>query len=210
MLPGAKDKPEDLIAQGFVRALRARHLPVDAIVADADMDYYIEHRVIERLSADIIAPARAAGYGRIWLMGISLGGLGCVVYAREHPGEIEGLVLLAPFLGNRGLIVDVKRAGGFAAWQPGEISADDDERRLLAWLKSYRAGDASLPRIYLGYGADDRFAPASEMLAERLPARQVISILGGHDWVTWSALWERLLDRDLFSLGESVSQVAGP
>lgn len=208
MLPGAKDKPEDLIAQGFVRALRARRWPVDVIVADAHMDYYIEHKVIERLSADIIAPARVAGYARIWLMGISLGGLGSVAYAREHPGEIEGLVLLAPFLANRGLIAEVTRAGGLNAWQPGEIGIDDDERRLLAWLKSYCADAESLPRIYIGYGTDDRFAPASAMLAERLPARQVVSIPGGHDWATWSTLWDRLLDRDPFSLRETAARLA--
>lgn len=198
MLPGARDTPEDLVQHGFIRAVRERGLPVDVVAADAHMDYYIEQKVIERVAADIIEPARARGYSRIWLMGISLGGLGAMAYSRAHPADIEGVILLAPFLGTRGLIAEVVRAGGLNQWQPGEIKADDDERSLLAWLKSYRADAASLPGIYLGYGIDDRFAPASVLLAERLPARRVAALKGGHDWDTWMALWRELLDRGLF------------
>jgi pimeloyl-ACP methyl ester carboxylesterase len=199
MLPGARDTPQDLIAQGFVQAIRARHLPVDVALPDLHMDYYLEQKVIGRLSADVIAPARAQGYRRIWLMGISLGGLGSLAYAREHPAEIEGVILLAPFLANRGLIAEVTAAGGLDRWQPGEIKTDDDERALVTWLKNYRADDGTRSRIYLGYGAEDRFAPASELLAARLPADQLAVRPGGHDWDTWKALWNELLDRRPFS-----------
>ena len=201
MLPGARDTPQDLVRHGFVRAVRERGLPVDVIAADAHMDYYIEQQVIERLAADIITPARARGYSRIWLMGISLGGLGCMAYLRAHPAHIEGVILLAPFLGTRGLIAEVTRAGGLDRWQPGDIKPDDDERALMDWLKNYQADDASLPGIYLGYGTDDRFAPASELLAARLPAGQVATVKGGHNWDAWMALWNKLLDRGLFSTG---------
>ena len=199
MLPGARDTPQDFVAQGFVQAVRARHLPVDVALPDLHMDYYLEQKVIGRLSADVIAPARVQGYHRIWLMGISLGGLGSLVYTREHPAEIEGVILLAPFLGNRGLIAEVTAAGGLDRWQPGEIKEDDDERALVTWLKNYRADDGAQSRIYLGYGTEDRFAPASELLAARLPADQVAARPGGHDWATWNALWNELLDRDPFS-----------
>jgi pimeloyl-ACP methyl ester carboxylesterase len=202
MLPGAKARPQDLVQYGFVRALRERSLPVDVVAAEAHLGYYLERNFSAHLTQDIIAPARAENYRRIWLMGISLGGMGALMYAREHPRDIEGVILLAPFLGSRGTIAEIARAGGLAHWQPEGIEQDDDERQLLAWLKSNRPGAGVSPRIYLGYGTEDRFAAASVMLAGRLPVTQVVSIAGGHDWATWILLWQHMLDRDLFAGGK--------
>ncbi len=217
MLPGARDLPQDLVQQGFVRAIRARNLPVDVIAVDGHLGYYLEQQITSRLSDDIIAPARAKGYRRIWLAGISLGGMGSLLYARARPGEIEGLILLAPYLGNRGLVAQVTEAGGFAEWRPesallptpGDSFAD--EVAMLAWLKDYRHDVAGVPKIYLGYGANDRFAPASRLLAQRLPNERVEAIAGGHDWATWIALWNRLLDRGIFihRPGEADKTIAG-
>ena len=206
MLPSAKALPQDLMQYGFVRALRERSLPIDVVAVDAHLGYYLERSLSAHLTHDIIAPARARNYQRIWLMGISLGGMGSLIYTREHPADIEGVILLAPFLGARGTIAEVVRAGGLARWQPGAIKPDDDEHRLLAWIKAYQPAAAALPKIYLGYGTDDRFAAASKMLAERLPAAQVVTIPGGHDWATWIHLWQHLLDQDLFSGDKKVAR----
>jgi pimeloyl-ACP methyl ester carboxylesterase len=200
MLPGALDKPQDLVQRGFVQAVRERTLPLDVIVADAHTEYYLQHRVVERLALDIIEPARSTGYRHIWLMGISLGGLGSLSYLRAHSAHVEGVFLLAPFLGTRGLIAEVTRAGGLDGWLPGAVEPDDDERDLLAWLKSYRADDPTLPPIWLGYGREDRFAPASELLAPLLPPARVVTVSGGHDWDTWQTLWRQLLMRNLFAI----------
>ena len=199
MLPGARDRPLDLVENGFVQAIRDRGLPVDVAVVDAHMDYYLERSVSERLRRDVITPARAKGYAQIWLLGVSLGGMGSIAYARKYVADVEGVILLAPFLGARGLITEVVRAGGLNQWQPGELEPDDDERGLLAWLKQYRADSPELPAIYLGYGTDDRYARTSAMLAERLPAERVATVKGGHDWRTWIHLWKILLDKNLFS-----------
>lgn len=199
MLPGAKVRPQDLVQHGFVQALRARRLPVDVVAVEAHLGYYLERNLSEHLTRDIIAPARARNYRRIWLMGVSLGGMGALIHAREHPADIEGLILLAPFLAVRGTIAEVVRAGGLTRWQPGAIQADDDERRLLAWVKAYPPAAQSAPKIYLGYGTEDRYAAGSSLLAERLPPAQVMTIAGGHDWATWIRLWHDLLDQDLFS-----------
>ena len=202
MLPGATHKPEDFVRQGFIRALRQRKLPVDTVMVDAHLGYYLERNLVERLTEDVIVPARGRGYKRIWLMGISLGALGALIYACEHPEDIAGVVVLAPFLGVRGTIQEIVRAGGIDLWQPGAIVPQDDERFLLAWLKAYGAENPALPRIYLGYGTADRFIAASTMLANRLPPAHIVTTAGGHDWETWSALWEKFLDRDLFIDGE--------
>jgi len=199
MLPGATHVPEDLLQHGFVRALRERRLPVDAMLVDAHADYYLERSIGERLAKDVMLPARAAHYRQIWLMGISLGGMGALICARDHPAEIDGVILLAPYLANRGTIAELVRRGGLDAWQPGGINAEDGEQTLLAWLKAHCSGTPALPAIHLGYGTDDRFAAASEMLAQRLPAECVTATRGGHDWKTWARLWEHFLDHGLFS-----------
>ena len=163
------------------------------------------------LAADILGPARARNYRRIWLMGISLGAMGALTYTREHPADIEGVVLLAPFLATRGVVAEVVRAGGWAGWQPGLIEPADYEREMLAWLKEYRAAGAGFPALHLGYGTQDRFATTSELMAERLPAAHVVSAAGGHDWATWLAVWRQLLDRGILG-GDAIARLeaAGP
>jgi pimeloyl-ACP methyl ester carboxylesterase len=208
MLPSAKARPQDLVQYGFVRAVRERSLPIDVVAVEADLGDYLERSFNEHLTHDIIAPARAArNYQQIWLMGISLGGMGSLIYAREHPADIEGVILLAPFLGTRKIIAEIVHAGGLACWQPGVIKPDDDERGLLAWIKAYQPAAATLPKIYLGYGTADRFAEASKLLAERLPAAQVVTTSGSHDWASWIHLWRHLLDQDLFSGDKKVARM---
>jgi pimeloyl-ACP methyl ester carboxylesterase len=188
MLPGAGDRPEDLIEQGFVEALRERALPVDVAIVDAHMDYYLEASIVEHLDSDVIVPARSRRLDRLWLMGISLGGMGAVTYAREHVGAVEGMILIAPFFGTRGLIAEVERAGGLTRWCAADVH--DEERALVTWLKDYRADDPGLPKIFLGYGTEDRFLPASAMLAPRLPVGRVARVGGGHNWATWLEVME--------------------
>lgn len=199
MLPGATDLPESFLRYGFVRALRERQLPVDAVLADAHMDYYLQRNIGERIAHDAIIRTRTRDHRQIWVMGISLGGMGALIYARDYPAAIDGMVLLAPFLGNRGTIAGIARGGGLNLWQPDAGKPQDDEQALLAWIKAYRYDDPASPSIHLGYGTSDRFAAASELLAQRLPAAHVTAMPGGHDWDTWTRLWEGLLDRGLFA-----------
>ncbi len=194
MLPGAGDQAQDLVEQGFLGALRRRAIAADAWMADVPFDQYMDGSFAARLELDVLAPIRSHGRARIWMMGISLGGMAALSAARRHPGAIEGLILLAPFLGTRGRIAEVAAAGGLRKWLPGAVAPDDDELLVLSWLRDYQSGNPALPRIHLGYGSDDRYAPASELLAQELPPAHVVSVEGEHDWATWLKLWERLLD----------------
>jgi len=194
MLPGAGMKAQEFVEHGFVAALRARAIPVDVVIADAHADLYLDGSILERLRADVILPAMGRGYDALWMLGISLGGMGALGYAREHPRQIEGILLLAPFLGVPGMIAEVRRAGGLAHWQPGSV-AGDRERAVLAWLREPGPGP---PLLFLGYGRGDRFAAGHALLAERLPAARVVTEKGGHDWETWAKLWQQILDRQPF------------
>jgi pimeloyl-ACP methyl ester carboxylesterase len=197
MLPGAKNTPQQFLEHGFIRALRERDLAVDAMVLDAREDYYLDRNDIEKLLLEAFDEVKARGYRRIWMMGISLGGLGTMLCTLRRKTDIEGLLLLAPFLGTRGIVAEVAAAGGLQQGGPGH--SGDMERQFLAELGAAIA-DESFPGIYLGYGLEDRFLGASELLSACLPQHRVLTTPGGHDWETWRRLWEGLLDKQPFAL----------
>ena len=194
-LPGAYHAAQDFEAAGFTDAVRSRRTALDLIFLDLELAHVTDRSVLEQLRADIVAPARAAGVS-VWLGGISFGGLLALDYAASYPGEIDGLCLLAPYLGNRLLIGEISQAPGLEAWQPGALAKTDEEHRIWGYVKNRGRHSAAL---HLGYGREDRFAPAhallaAALLAAALPADSVDVIDGAHDWPTWSRLWENFLD----------------
>jgi pimeloyl-ACP methyl ester carboxylesterase len=206
-LPGIRGDGTEYARKGFVQAVRSRNLPVDLLAADAHFGYYAERSLIERLRADVIAPAKAEGYKNIWLVGTSLGGFGSLLYSSEYPDDITGMVVLAPYLGSADVIAEISAAGGLKRWQPGSSVQTDAERRLWAWLKNYATPDHGLPRLYLGYGRDDKFAAAGALLASVLPPTHVNVVPGKHDWRTWKTLWNRALDAGFLSVGRRRKEV---
>ena len=197
LLPGIGDTPEAFRDKGFIEAVRARNIDADLVAVGAHWGYYDKHMIVERLHYDVILPARAKGYRHIWLVGISLGGWGSLQYVRQHANQIEGMLLLAPFLGEKKIFDEVQAAGGLDAWRPDLADPWDEQRLVLAWLRDFKQSETPL-KFYLSYGASDRFAPPLGRYAARLPPRQVDVIAGGHDWRTWLRLWQRFLDRGNF------------
>jgi pimeloyl-ACP methyl ester carboxylesterase len=196
LLPGANMATAELQREGFFDAVRQKKLAVDVIAADAHLGYLYDGSMLRRLHDDVIAPARAQGYRRIWLAGISLGGFVAMGYALKHPGQIEGLFVMAPYVGRRPLLQAVVAAGGPQAWvrsaQPRD--AKDVEHEVWAWLAAPPAG---APPVYLGYGREDRFAEGHRVMATALPTDRVSLEPGGHDWPPWRALWAGFLARGL-------------
>jgi pimeloyl-ACP methyl ester carboxylesterase len=213
-LHGNGDADSVFDKEGFVEAVRSRGLPADMISVDSHIGYYMNASIVTRLKEDVIDPARAKGYDRIWLIGNSLGGFGSLLYASEHPNEISGMVLLGPFLGERETIKEIRHAGGLLRWEPGDIilrTKEDAEKHVWSWLKESSQqgrfgeggmdcpkGSGCVPKLYLGYGTHDRFTDAQDLLASLLPPEQVMSIKGGHDWSTWKKLWDHFLDQNTF------------
>ena len=204
LLPGAYMSAADFLTYHFVDAVRRYPWPVDIIAVDTGMDHYLDNEIVDRLDREIVAPARAQGMARLWFAGISLGGMGALLYARAHPEAVEGLLLLSPFIGSRGLIAEVETSGGLSRWQPDTVADDTSERRVLAWLKTYRRGDGRWPDIRLGYGESDRFAASHRLLAALLPFDRVVASDGGHDWPTWTPLWQRLLETGPFTFPKAL------
>ena len=194
LLPGAFDRPEDFVAEGFVDAVRSRHIAADIALVDATIPYYRDRTVVARIHDDVVVPAQARGIRHLWFAGISLGGLGGVIYANESHDLVDGLLLIAPYLGERSIVAEVAASGGVATWAPpGRIPDDDVDRRIWQGVRRLTAEDAG-PRLYLGYGVDDRFASAHKLLAAALPADRVFTAPGGHDWPAWRPLWSTMLD----------------
>ncbi len=121
LLPGRRDSPEDFGRQRFPEIAAQAGARVDMIAVDAHLAYYYDHTLVERLREDVIAPARRR-YDRIWLVGISIGGTGTLLYAGQHPEDVNGLVAFAPFLGDDKVIREVAAAGGVRGWRPPERS----------------------------------------------------------------------------------------
>jgi pimeloyl-ACP methyl ester carboxylesterase len=188
-LPGAHQGARDFADAGFAQAVRARHAALDLVFVDLELTHVCDRSALEHLRTGLVLPARAAGVA-LWLGGISLGGLLVLDYAARYPGEIDGLCLLAPYLGSRLLTAEIAQAPGLAAWQPGTLAETDEERRIWRYLK-VRSGT---PPLYLGFGRQDRFAAAHRLAADTLPPEAVDVIDGSHDWPTWFRLWENFLD----------------
>jgi pimeloyl-ACP methyl ester carboxylesterase len=190
MLPGAYMTPEDYEAQGFFEAIERRQLAVDLVAVDLDLGSISAGTALPALQAEILQPARGQGYKKIWLGGISLGGLLALCHNADQPGGIDGLCLLAPYPGSRLTTNAIARAGGMKQWRPSAEEMGDPEFRAWHWLQKPPAG---FP-VYVGYGSEDRFAEGMKQIAECFPPADTRAIPGGHDWPVWQLLWEQFLD----------------
>ncbi|MDE2136323.1 MAG: hypothetical protein KGJ68_02715 [Gammaproteobacteria bacterium] len=190
LLPPAYAHAEDFLSAGFVAAVRERALDLDLVLIEPKFESVTDRAVLDALDA-LIGAARGEGCTEVWLGGISLGAwlaLGC---AERRPRALEGLCLIAPYLGSHLITAEIERAGGVAAWEPGAIAAEDEERRIWRFLKDHAHGP---PPIHLGLGREDRYRARHETLARALGAGQVAWVPGGHEWPVWRRLWEDFLD----------------
>ena len=186
MLPGLRVTPEDFT--GLIAQLQST-MPADAMALAIGSDDYLDAALAARLH-ETIAASRPR-YARIVILALSLGALGALRYVQTYRDHLNGLILLAPFLGNPGTIAEIERSGGFAAWSPGALAPSDMERPGLVWLKAQRPR----PWLHLAFGREDRFAAGARLLAEILPPSGVTSLPGDHDWPTWTRLWAVALAR---------------
>jgi len=190
-LPGAGDHPSAFVEHNFVAAVRESGAAVDIIAVDAHAGYYLGRTLIDRLWQDIISPAKSAGYNEIWLVGISMGGLGALLFAQQHGESIDGIVLLAPYLGNKRTLRKIA-AAGVREWQPDPKPGSFDHE-LWRWLKGYQNAHEPRPQLYLGYGTEDPSASAHALLAQLLPQEHIFTAPGDHEWTVWTPLWRRIL-----------------
>jgi pimeloyl-ACP methyl ester carboxylesterase len=192
---------ESFEKEGLVDDIRDRNMPYDMAAPNAHFGYYLGRTLIDRMKADLIDPAKAEGYEEIWLIGFSMGGLGSLLYLREHPDDIQGVYLIAPFLSLGFIQNEIIKAGGLRQWDPGEYDPEDDwQRALWHWLKDEVADNPEM-NIYISYGTEDTYVKGQQLLAEVLPPDRVTALTGGHNYETFRTLWQALLDSGVYISG---------
>jgi pimeloyl-ACP methyl ester carboxylesterase len=193
MLPGVAMRPEELFEAGFADAIERRGLALDLLAVDLSGLGLDAVDTCDALQHQVLTPARERG-ARVWLGGISLGGMVAMAHLAARPGVADGLCLLAPYPGSRPSVNVIERAGGIDRWRPSAQDLQDPELRVWQWLRQPPAG---LP-VFVGHGTEDRFAARIAQLAERFPAASRHTVPGGHDWSAWRPLWARFLDAGHF------------
>ena len=189
VLPGRHDEGRGENERGMARAIQEAWPSADVLLASATFAYYRDGRLVQRLHEDIVAPAQRDGYRRIWLAGASMGGMGAMLYARAHPDTLAGVVLFAPFLGDKALLEEIRSAGGVQRWQPGPLppQVDSTNYQRQVW-KFIREQPALAGRVWLACGSDDYLLSGARLLATTLPDGRFVEMPGGHDWRTWSRI----------------------
>ena len=187
LLHGLGGDAQNFKRYGTVEQLRACRPDANIYGANSHFGYYRERIIGERLHNDIIAPARAEGIDEVWLMGVSLGGFGSIVYNLQHPGEIAGIVMMAPFLGEWDeLVAYLDDPQGYRQSGDADFAAIWEELETMA-QQHYR--------LVLAYGEEDEFNRQHRWLAGLLDSQQVVSGPGNHRWTVWRNLWPEALRR---------------
>ena len=193
LLPGAYMQPEDFVTAGFFTRTEAHAPLLDLIAVDLGLDSISSGQALPLVVKEILEPARA-NYQRVWLGGISLGGLLALSQAADHPESIDGLCLIAPYPGSRLTRNAIEQAGGLANWQISPEQHRDPEFRIWHWLKS---PPPNLP-VFVGYGTEDRFSEGMSQVAECFAPACRHNVSGGHDWAAWQFLWTDFLAANHF------------
>lgn len=195
VLPGRRDRLESLRRSGVGEAIQRVWPDADVMFAEVSMPFYTDRSAARRLHDEVLLPARRRAYTEIWLVGASLGGMGEMLYDRMYPGQVEGMVLLAPYTGERALHDEIRAAGGLAHWNAKTNAgdgADDWQRELWSHLKTWKTDPSRTRNVWLAYGEDDYLREGMPLVADLLPAGHVFVRPGKHAWSTWTPATEEI------------------
>lgn len=189
-LPGRGDDLAGLQRQHAAELVQASWPDADVILAGLTMPYYTSGVANQRLHDEVIVPLlKQPGHHPIWLAGISLGGMGALLYVDQYPADIDGMLLLSPYLGDAAIRDEIRAAGGIRRWNPGvrqAIGPNTFQRELWRSIAHWRDDPARARTVWLAYGDKERFRAPIELMAALLPADHVLMLPGRHNWKLWS------------------------
>jgi pimeloyl-ACP methyl ester carboxylesterase len=200
-LPGFGDGVDTFARHGFLEALRERHIRVDSVSAGATLGYYSRHEVVQKLHEDVLTPLAPRRYRQIWVVGVSMGGYGALLLAKDPSVHVDGMFLLAPYLGDldrHPLLEEIDRAGGLLKWSGAPSPSPDETRDVWRFLKGVAENPSARPEVHLGAGDGDPLKLSHRLLADALPEGRFYVTAGSHDWPPWQVLWARFLDNSDF------------
>lgn len=195
-LPGRGDDLAVLRKSGIAQIIQRDWPDADVELAGLTMAYYTSGQSTRRLHDEIMAPALKHGYREIWLAGTSLGGMGALTYDRDYPGEVYGMLLMAPYLGNGSITKEIAKSGGLASWNPGPaeaVSPKTWQRELWRYLQGWSGDPGKVRHVWLAYGDHDGLRPDIERVSPALRSTHVFVLPGGHSWDVWKAAMPRML-----------------
>lgn len=192
-LPGRWSLVREFESEGFFPIAAQRWPGASLVAADLHIGYYRNRSAARALHEDVIAPAIRDGAREVTLVGISMGGLGALMYDLEHPGVVDEMLLLSPYVGEEEAWREVAAAGGVRCWHPAGIAERDYSRRLWLTLREQWIGKTKHPVVRLGCGFQDRLAESNRRFAtDFLEPDHVLWMEGGHDWPTWRELLRKM------------------
>jgi hypothetical protein len=190
LLTGTYSQPEDFVREGFPEAMRAHGIDAELVMVEIRAAWVADGSVVRRLEESVVAPGRSRGHSRIWLAGISLGGLAALGYAARHAPDLEGVALISPYPATRDILREIEAAGGLGRWRPTLPEGGDIEREAWLWLARR---EATAPAVLCYVSSGDRFAEGQRRIAATLAPECTRELPGGHDWTAWRALWDAFL-----------------
>lgn len=196
MLPGRGDDLDSLQRQDVARIIQQQWPDTDVVLTGLTMPYYRAGVAVSRLHDQVVAPLQEHGHRQVWLVGISLGGLGALLYDQAYPNQVHGMLLMSPYLGDRAIHKEIRDAGGLATWSPGPaqpMGPDTFQRELWRYLQQWSTDPARTRTVWLAYGADERFRASIELVTPELPTSHVLMLPGHHDWALWKPALRQLL-----------------
>ena len=182
VLPGRADDLGRLQNSGVADSIHQAWPDADVVFAELTLDFYREGDAPKRLRTEVIAPLRARGYREVWMAGASMGGMGTLMYDAQFPGEFDGMLLLAPYLGDFDLLLEIDFAGGVRNGMAARRKASPEQswqRDVWRYIKQLADDPARSQRIWLAYGDEDRLRKAMPLFVPALDAKQVFVRDGG-------------------------------
>ena len=197
VLPGRGDGLAGLQRAAIAQAIQSQWPDADVVLSGLAIGYYLRGNAITRLHDEIIGPARARGYREVWLLGASLGGLGALMYDAQWPNTVDGIVLMAPYLGDKSLLDEIAAAGGIARWNagpvPAQVNDDNFQRELWRHLQTWSRDPTRSRNVWLAYGDRDYLRDTMPSLVPLLPSSHVLVRSGGHAWSVWTPAAKEVL-----------------
>ncbi len=181
---------------GWTEKLQQRYPQYDIIIPDLHYGYYSEGSFMQRMTEDIILPAQQQGYQSIWILGISMGGLGAIMSSELNPTIVKRLFLIAPYLGDGTAQKTIVKAGGLRKWDDEDMDSTVWQFKLWSHLKFLSAQSPAVP-VYLGYGSEDKM-PGIPLLQAALPVKNIVTAAGGHKDGVFTDVFEKMLAAGYF------------
>jgi pimeloyl-ACP methyl ester carboxylesterase len=189
LLPGRLSPPEEFVQFGLVDLVRRERPSARIVAPDLHLGYYMRGMADACLHEEIIGPARKQGL-RVTILGISMGGLGALTYSLRYPAEVDEMLLLSPFVGEKELLAEIEQAGGLEKWESAvETPRSKAEALQKMWIEMKRQwlarGGPPFP-LSLAVGKEDKLLSSNRFFARStLRPDQLIETEGGHDWDCW-------------------------